>query len=226
MDVKSLDLKMLREPLEAALSAYENATGMKFEDFPDLILTPEKPNSARTVIPVTYETVKIGDLYALAFMQGDGTGDSKTYQLQDVVIPPEFQHSEKPERVIPRAKTGVVCEGFFPLFSLTSQGDIALFAASLDELGLVDTTLTRLWRLGQTDEEYARALQRKEITTPKVYLTVGESAEGKRMGDPHAIYYNRALPDALQVVGFLGTTDANNPLKEISESLVLPSRKE
>src|SRR3989344_1594424 len=161
MDINSLYLKTLRKPLEEALSAYETNMGIKFQDFPDLTLTPEKPNSARTIIPVTYGTAKIGDLYAIVFVKGDGTGDSKNYKLDDLTIPSEFQHTEKPERVIPRAKTGVICEGFFPLFSMTPQGYTVMFAASLDELSIIDKKITPLWRLGQTDSDYSKALHEK-----------------------------------------------------------------
>lgn len=224
MDVNNLDLKTLRKPLEEALSAYEANTGIRFQDFPDLTLTPEKPNSARTIIQVTYGTAKIGDLYAIVFVKGDGTGDSKNYKLDDLTIPQEFRHTEKPERVIPRAKTGVICEGFFPLFSMTPQGYTAMFAASLDELGIVGKTITPLWKLGQTDSDYSKALHEKAPSNPQISLTVGDSLEGKRIGDPHSVYYSRNIEDALQVAGFLGITDANSPIINSSKNWVHPSR--
>ena len=224
MNVNNLDLKTLRMPLEQALSTYEERTGIRFQDFPDLTPTPEKPNSARTVIPVAYGTTKIGDLYAIVFVKGDGTGDSKTYKLDDLTIPSEFQHTEKPERVIPRAKTGVICEGFFPFFSINPQGYTAMFAASLDELSIDDKTITPLWRLGQTDSDYSKALHGKVPSQPQIYLTVGETIGGKRIGDPHSIYYGRNIEDALQVVGFLGITDPNSPVLNISKNWILPSR--
>ncbi|MDP3734543.1 MAG: hypothetical protein Q8R37_04905, partial [Nanoarchaeota archaeon] len=173
MDVNSINLKTLRIPLEEALAAYEQRTGIKFQDFPDLTPTPEKANSARTVIPVAYGNARIGDFYAIVFVKGDGTGDSKTYKRDDLAIPLEFQHPEKPERVIPRAKTGVICEGFFPLFSMNPQGYTAMFAASLDELSINDKTITPLWRLGQTDSDYSKALHEKVAFKPQIYLTVG-----------------------------------------------------
>ncbi len=224
MNTHDIDLSTLRKPLEEALSVYEAQTGMRFQDFPDLALTPDKPNSARTVIPVTYKTAKIGDFYAVVFVKGDGTGDSKTYKLDDLVIPPEFQHNEKSERVIPRAKTGVICEGFFPLFSIAPQGYVAMFATSLDELGIIGKTITPLWKLGQNSLDYSKALHDKVPTNPQIYLTVGKSPKGERIGDPHSIYYAMAIEDALQIVGFLGITDPNSPVLDMSKDWKIPPR--
>lgn len=214
MNVNTLNLAVLKRPLEDALSAYKQSIGMEFKDFPDLTLTPEKPNSARTIIPITYENVKIGDLYVIVFAKGDGTGDAKTYTLDDLIIPKEFQHTEKPERIIPRAKTGITYEALIPLFSMTQKGYAAMFAVSLDELGIVDKTITPLWKLGQSDSDYSKVLHGEVSADPQIYFTVGESPDGKRVGDPHAIYYNphTEIEDALQVVGFLGIGDKNNPL--------------
>lgn len=221
MDVNNLDLRILRRPLEEALSAYETHPAIKFQDFPDLTLTPDKPNSARTIIPVICEHAKLGDLYVIVFVKGDGTGDSKTYKLDELIIPPEFQHIEKPERVIPRAKTGIIYEGFFPLFSMTPKGYIAMFASSLDELGIVNKTITPLWRLGQNDSDYSKELHGKESANPQVYFTVGKSSNRNRVGDPHSIYYNRNIEDALQVVGFLGIAGTNNPILDQSRNWML-----
>ncbi|RJQ16769.1 hypothetical protein C4573_01760 [Candidatus Woesearchaeota archaeon] len=214
------DLKTLKMPLEKALSAYEATTGMKFQDFPDLTLTPDKPNSARTIIPVTYGTAKVGELYAIVFAKGDGTGDSKSYQLENLLIPEEFRHAEKPERVIPRAKTGVIAEGCFPFFSLTPEGYTAMFAASLDELGIQDNAIVPLWKLGLNDADYAKALRDERRVHPQIYLTVGDSLQGTPIGDPHAVYYNRSTEDALQVVGFLGITDKKSPILHVSKQWI------
>lgn len=223
MNIKEADLKRLRVSLESALSSYEPLTGIKFQDFPDIILTPEKPNSARTVIPVTYNAEKIGDLYAIVFVRGDGTGDSKTYKSTDLIVPQEYVHTEKAERVFPRAKTGIISEGCFPFFSMTSQGDIAMFAISLDELGIEGKTITPLWKLGMSNQDYSKALHGKLQANPQIYSTVG-SINGQRVGDPHSIYYNRNSEDALQVVGFLGINNQNNPLAEISRNWILPTK--
>ncbi len=116
MEASDLNLRVLRESLEHSLRHYEEKTGMTFLDFPDLSLTPEKPNSARTIIPVAFEGSRMGELYTIVFLKGDGTGDSKTYIPEDVIIPLEFYHASKVERVIPRAKTGIIHEFCFPFF--------------------------------------------------------------------------------------------------------------
>jgi hypothetical protein len=211
MHIEPTDLLTLRRPLEDALSAYENITGLKFSDFPDLIHTPEKPNSARTIIPVTYKSAKVGDLYTIVFVKGDGTGDSKTYKLNELVIPSEFQFTDKSDRIIPRSKTGVIREGFFPFFSITPKGNTVMYAASLEELSLDGKTIAPIWRLGLNDADYSAALQNQEATTPQIYVTVGEAKDGKRIGDPHAIHYSRHIADAIQVVGFLSINDLDNP---------------
>jgi len=224
MNIHNLDLRSLRKPLEEALSAYASDTGLKFQDFPDLNLTPTKSNSARTIIPVTYSDVSVGELCVIAFVKGDGTGDSKTYQLKNLIIPSEFYHSEKSERVIPRAKTGIFCECCLPLFSITPQERAVMFAASLEELSLSGNKVTPLFKIGQTDEDYSKSILGEMSCNPQMYLTIGESPEGKRVGDPHSIYYKRSTEDALQVVGFLGVTDPENPILNISHKWILPKK--
>ncbi len=225
MDLTNFDLKALRKPLEDALSAYEVELGMRFQDFQDFALTPEKPYSARTVIPVVHKKTKVGDLYALVFQPGDGTGDSKTHRLEDLTIPLEYQHPEKPERVIPRAKTGVICEGFLPLFSLTPQGYSAMFAASLEELGLINKTISPLWKLGLALPDYSAALREETLAKPQIHFTVGTNL-GKRFGDPHSIYYPKNSEEALQVAGFLAISQLDNPLMEQAKKWKIPPQLE
>ncbi len=225
MKTEDLNLKEFREPLEQALSEYERLYDktIKFQYFPDFSLTPEKPNSARTVIPITYSGSKAGDMYAIVFLRGDGTGDAKTYALGSVKIPPELRHIEKPERVIPRSKTGVICEGFFPLFSMNSHGSAALFAVSLEELTLdSNQTVIPAWRLGQNKSEYLQAINFRLTILPRVYFTTGIDEEGNRFGDPHAIYYRVDAYDVVQVGGFLAVKDADNPLLGLTNEWTSP----
>jgi hypothetical protein len=223
MDINSVDLNYLRGPLEKSLYLYEVVAGIKFHDFADFSLTPEKPNSARTVIPVSYEGVKVGELYAIVFAKGDGTGDSKTFGLESLTIPSEYMHDTKPERVIPRSKKRVIREGFFPLFSITPQGNTAMYAASLDELSLVGNSVAKVWTLGLNNSDYSKVLDGKVIISPHVYSTVG-AQNGKRVGDPHAIYYDRSKPDALQVAGFLSITVLNKELLSIAKYWPIPKK--
>jgi hypothetical protein len=209
MNPEDVNLKELRKPLEGALMKYEMLyEGLRFGKFGDFALTPEKPNSARTIIPASYADSDIGDLYAIAFFKGDGTGDKRTYKLDEIVIPEKYQHEEKPERVIPRSKAGVFCEGFFPLFSMDrTQGSFMMHTNSLDELTVSGSppTVTYAWTLGLERSDYLHHMACKMGTQPKVSFTTGFDSSGKRFGDPHSIYDDVDL-DAVQVAGFLAIT--------------------
>ena len=69
MKPTDIDFAKLRKPLEEALHAYEDILSNKlhFQEFPDLALTPDKPNTARTIVPVKYNCDKVGDLYLISF---------------------------------------------------------------------------------------------------------------------------------------------------------------
>jgi hypothetical protein len=114
-------------------------------------------------------------------------------------------------------------EGCFPLFSMTPQGDIVMYAVSLDELGLEGRTVTPIGKLGMSSQDYSKALHSRSQDAPQVYLTVGNN-NGQRVGDPHSIYYHRNTEDALQVAGFLGINDPNNPLVKIARKWRLPTK--
>jgi len=217
MWIKEADLTEFRAPLEDSLIDYEpELGGIEFQDFPDLTLTPDKPNSARTVVPVTYAGSKVGDLYVIVFDYQDGTGDQSSYKLDDVVIPSEFQVGTMPERVIPRAKTGVVAEAFFPLFSRCPQGRVVPFAASLTELMLDEQNqVFPAFQLGQNLSAYAQAIRSNAQVSPVIEATTGTDVCGQRFGDPHAVYCARPVEDFVQVVGFLSCTDASSPLMAV-----------
>jgi len=220
-------LNSLRKPLKDALEGYEEYLGapVRFEDFPDFVLTPEKPNTARTIVPVSCSGRKAGDLYAILFQEGDGTGDAKTYSLGQLKVPDELKYREKPERVLPRAKTGVICEGFFPMFSMRDSKPV-MFTACLDELGIDSLNnpvrVVRAWYLGQGPTDYLRAVYMDHKTEPQVYFTVGNDKRGRRFGDPHSIHYGTRNVDALQVAGFLAINDRDNPLLPSTQKWILP----
>ena len=143
--------------IEHALRDYEDITGLKFWDVPEMELTPDKPYSARTSVPVAIKSAMVGNLVTLAFAKGDGTGDAKTFKLDDLAIPEALMHQDKPERVLPRAKTGIISEFCFPLFSIT-PGNWAPYTVALDELGVVNNTIAPIKRLGFDDDQYVKAL--------------------------------------------------------------------
>ncbi len=206
-----LDLPAFRGPLEEALRQYEvlHENQLNFSAFPDLVLTPDKPNSARTIIPVTHKETKVGEMYVIVFRPGDGTGDSKTYTLDQLRIPPKYRYIEKPARVLPRSKQGIICEGFFPLFSI-GQNHPEMFAVSLEELTVDDVsnlqTIVRAWTLNNGNQ-------------PTVYQTTGMDLQSRRFGDPHAIHN---ATNKIQVAGFLAVTDQESSLISIAKNWNLP----
>ncbi|MBI4174454.1 MAG: hypothetical protein HY517_02315 [Candidatus Aenigmarchaeota archaeon] len=224
MKPTDLDLPAMRKPIREALRAYADMYrgDVKFGDFHDMQLTPEKPNSARTTVPVAYKGLPPLDMYAIAFLPGDGTGDTSTYKLDDVFIPTWLQYAEKPERVIPRSKKGIACEGFFPLFS-AAAGRNYMFVNCMWELTIADSAgrnvVTHAWWLGSRPDRF-KVL---DPARPEVYFTTGTGKNGERFGDPHAIHYN---PNAepVQVVGFLAIKDAEHPIMEITGNWKLPPR--
>lgn len=217
-------LNIFENPLNNALGNYEDILKIKFENPTNFVLTPKKPNSARKIFQANYENSIAGKFYTIVFAQGDGTGDSKTYSSSQLIIPDEFKYQEKQERVFPRSKSGVFCEGFFPLFSLNPNKDIIMFASSLNELTLKGKKIIRLKRLGLNNEDYSNALDGNFSPRPKIDFTVWYSKDGTRYGDPHSIHYSKNLTDSLQVVGFLAI-DKDNPLLNKFKELYLSKNK-
>ena len=215
MKLEDLELDKLKNPLEESLRVHASLLDQElaFQDFPDFNFTPNKANTARTVIPVTYAGAKAGEMYVIVFLQKDGTGDDKTFKLDEIKIPPELRNGSKPERVVPRAKNGVIAEIFFPLFSLNRNNYVVPFAAHLDELTLNDEkTIIKALTLGQNRSTYLQAINSGLELIPKIKLTTGNDKKGKRFGDPHAIYYSAEVYDAVQVAGFLTIREETNPL--------------
>lgn len=236
MNSGDLDLPAMREPLREALAVYESHYGgdLRFGDFPELAPTPEKPNSARTVVPVSYKGLPPLDMYTIVFLPHDGTGDANTYPLGELDIPDYLQFAEKPERVIPRSKRGVDYEGFFPLFSVAG-GDCHMFASSLAELRTAGPEERAQWErmvpggkftwgiqvegfLGSYPSEFSQRLQAG--FQPQVWFTTG-TRNGQRFGDPHAIY-NPFESGLLQVGGFLAVKDEAHPIRAITGDWATP----
>ena len=232
MNGEELNLDNFRNYLKLALAAYAGELGdkkLRFEDFPDFQLTPDKTNTARTVVPVTYDEKEAGDLYAIVFTSGDGTGSSsEKYNLGNVNIPSEFRYDEKQDRVIPRSKAGVIAEMFFPFFSISTDAQefFVPFATCLEELTLDKANnIIQLCHLGQDPETYLGAMNSPLSLAPQAQLTVGnyqrkEDEDPKRIGDPHAVHYGggKNYDRLAQVGGFLAIKDKYNPLMRLIES--------
>lgn len=207
-------LPVFRQPLEEALRGYERVHRITFGTFLDIEPTPDKPYTAKTVVPVLCAGVSVGEMTVVVFIGGDGTGNQTTYDLHDVIISPDLRHVEQQDRIIPRSKKGIVAEGYFPLFTQRSN-DAALFpfAGSLEELTLDDSKqIVRAWTLG-------RGLYTPK--SPMAHFTLGTDAYGNRFGDPHAIYNQHR--GSVQVAGFLPILDERNPLLPITDGWILPT---
>ena len=212
--------------LEDVLNTYSQLGGgrIKFQKFNPFMLTPEKPNSARTIVPVTYNNTNIGDMCVIAFRHGDGTGDSKTYTVDSLTIPEYLICSEHQEKILPRKKEGVFCEGFFPLFTLLSENEYHKFAVSLELLTIDDTLALRTKcdslrkiviarYLGLEIREFYKTLRERSEVFPEIQYTCGYK-NNKRFGDPHAIHNGGSeyVDGYIQVAGFLAVKDAQKHL--------------
>ena len=221
VDSARLDLQGLSALANQALQKYEQMTGIVFDynDSP-FLLTPDKPNTARKVIQASYQGAPVGDLVAIVFLPEDGTGDDKTFKLDDLAIPQLLRYEERQERIFPRQKTGVEYEIFFPFFSLVHSG-IRMFAVTLEELTVQGSSrpfsIARLQCLGLSPIGYSRALIAND-EVPRMQLTTGYDENGVRFGDPHSIH--SAHGSGVQVAGFLAINERYSPLAVLATSLV------
>lgn len=219
MSDSSLDLRGMSEELKKGMEEYAELFSGYFSferNFPPLRMTPEKPYTARTEIPVHGSNKdSIGTLYALVFQFHDGTGDDKTFKSGDLIIPGRFQAMKDKRKIMPRSKKGTNVEAFFPFFT-ELNGRYFRHAVCLEELtvdnpenpetivtegtlGLKAADYTRALR-GENAEEYNAALSR-----PPLFLTCGYK-DGQRFGDPHSVHCSVPTAGA-QVAGFLAVPD-------------------
>lgn len=214
-EITGIKLKELEIPIHDALEQYQDLSqgSLTFEldDVGLLVPTPDKPNSARSQTVVRHLGEKIGDLYVIAFKPGDGTGDEKTYSLDDLVVGSGYPRATK---VVPRSKEGTHSEGHLSLLSQKIDdvhADPEKFAGRYDLLGLDGKVIKKMGELGHSTTVSLADL------TPITTLTVGwrDSRESidtplgrmsfqERFGDPHAVYNPN---NAVQVAGFLAISD-------------------
>ena len=207
-EVAGIALEDLEEPIMVALESYQDFTGGKVQfdvrNAGKLLLTPDKPNSARSTTEVTHLGERMGDLYVIAFKPGDGTGDGKVIGLDDV------DTGRYPRRVgvVPRPKTGIHAESHLTIVSQhidTPNSDPVLFVGSLSLLGLLEGRVVRLGQLGQPDSIFSENMSSgSQDVLPTATYTVGYKDE-VRFGDPHSVFNNH--PGAVQVCGFLAFTN-------------------
>jgi len=219
MNDSELDLRGMSAELKTVLEEYAELFSGYFSferDFASLRLTPEKPYTARTEIPV-YNNKKdsMATLYALAFKFHDGTGDDSTFKPGELELPGRFKPMENPGKVFPRSKQGIQVEAFFPFFTALGE-EYHKHAVCLEELTVDDPespqTIVTAGVLGLSPREYVYTLNRKKPVQPRhgsqsppLFLTCGYQDE-QRFGDPHAVYCS--VPTVgVQVVGFLAVPD-------------------
>ncbi len=153
----------------------------------------------------------------IAFKQKDGTGDTSQFALEDLTIPEYLRHTEKPWRILPRSKEGILVEVMLPLFTVFN-GDILPHTIHLLQLEAKDGRLGKTGNHGRLLRDYLNALNRKQASNPSILLTTGYRRNGERFGDPHAIYcpdlslYVNPDEELIQVVAFLSVRagDQNN----------------
>ncbi|MBI2550364.1 hypothetical protein HYV83_04255 [Candidatus Woesearchaeota archaeon] len=225
-----INLDTLPDLVNQMLPGYTTVEpGLEFGYVPLFVLTPDKSNTARTIVPVRYNGLAAGDLVVIAFRPGDGTGDESTYKVGQLAVHEDYKGAVQ-QKILPRAKTGIIVEGFFPLFTIAQSSllppedrhelpkDLVIrYAVALDEL-VVDSSGTQpIIRKGFLLGSDAFAFRHNGM--PAISLTTGYLANGERFGDPHSIHYRRAdkpnyFWDAIQtqVCGFLAIKGKENPL--------------
>ncbi|MDD5181923.1 MAG: hypothetical protein PHC66_01980 [Candidatus Nanoarchaeia archaeon] len=212
------DLRWIHQNLGRVLEGYEAyiGNGIELRAEGPFVLTPEKPNTARTIVTVWQDDEKLAKMFAILFKHGDGTGDANTYKPGQLIVPYYLQFENKPERIFPRKKD---CEEeiFLPFFSVIG-GKTYDNIVSLEEL-TVDSvenpkTIVRAKTLGSSVKEYENMICGADIKKQQPYhLRTTGYKNGARFGDPHAIYQRDDL-ESIQVAGFI-SLEKENPLIRI-----------
>lgn len=208
-EVAGTPLSDFEEPIHDSLRGYQQMANGSLEFDLDasrsLELTPDKPNSARSVTEVKHLGEAIGNLYVIAFAPYDGTGDESTYSAEYLAL---SDHLPKEAKVMPRPKNGIHSEIHLTLGAkfVNSDGGIRPYAGHLGLVGFKDDgSVGYIGRLGQSLTPFINALESLPAD-PTASLTVGhDDITGERVGDPHAVY--NLFGEIVQVAGFVAITD-------------------
>lgn len=199
-ELMGIALNKLEDPIRIALNTYQEISnnGLRFEidNAYKLVLTPDKPNSARSVTDAVFQEEKIGTLYVIAFKPGDGTGSQDYYQLHNLAVDPSYPTASL---IVPRNKIGVNSETHLTILSHDVENTHAeprLYAGTFDLLGLCGNSICKIGELGHSEKT--------DSSSPIATFTVGYKGS-KRFGDPHAVYSK--TPDAIQVCAFLAISE-------------------
>lgn len=213
--IAGIPIDRFRDPIQKVLETYEEKAGgdLSFDIVPasNLVLTPEKPNSARSATTANFKGNAVGTLYVIAFKPGDGTGDENTYQLQNLEVAEDYPRDA---RIVPRSKAGVHSESHLTVVTHTiedAHAEPVIFGGSFDLLGLKGQKVVKIGTLGQIDDGVA-------FPKPMATYTTGYKDRVERFADPHSVF--SLLPDRIQVCAFLAISEAINQKYEgILESL-------
>ena len=206
------------KPYRRILTPNKDRSEISFGDYEPPRRVEGKYYAARTEISLVYRERDVGNIVIICFKAGDGTGDESTYSLEKLKIPEEFFVSENPERVLPREKKGVYLEVAIPLGSIQER-KIFPYMISLEQLTIDNPesprTIKRSWHLGMKPQKYFDAIDGKIERLPSLHLTTWEE-EGRRHGDPHAIFSPQLqrLENITQIVGFLTIKHPEHPLRK------------
>ena len=209
MTGRTLDvpLDVCREVIPPALEHYteisQGEIAFDINTAEALVLTPDKPNAARSVSEVRHLGKTAGKLFVIVFVPGDGTGDESSVHLQSL----DTRGYPRSTKVLPQGKQAAHSEVHLTIASLSTAGDTAkpaLFAGNQHLVGQLGNALTKLGEVGQSVSAFQWALAGEEATGPAVTYTTGYREDGRRFGDPHALY--NPHPAAIQVCGFIAVT--------------------
>jgi hypothetical protein len=207
-EVANTPLSDFEEPIVDSLRAYQDRANGSLEFDLDaarsLELTPQKPNSARSVTEVKHLGEAIGNLYVIAFAPRDGTGDENTYSAEYLSI---SDHLPKEGKVMPRPKDGVHSEIHLALGAKFVRDErVRPYTGHLALVGFKDDgSVGYTGHVGQSLTPFISALEGGPVE-PTASLTVGQHGiTGERVGDPHAVY--NLFGEVVQVAGFVAVTD-------------------
>ncbi len=227
-EVAGVNLRDLEAPIYDALTRFSEETDGRvlfgyLEQAAQLELTPDKPNSARSSVPVYHEYEEAGTLHVIAFAPHDATGDDKTYTADRLVN----RHFPDDPRYYPRSKANAHAEAHLSILSqrIESHDDPVLFAGHLSLLGIFkrdyfgteENHLVEIGYVGMESHSFASAVRDgRSGTKPRATLTTGYRGElehpeapGERFGDPHALLNRSGL--AVQVAGFIAISPEAAP---------------
>lgn len=229
-EILGVKIDSLQEPIREALKGYseisQGQVDFDLDTAVELELTPEKPNSARSVSAVKHLGEIAATLYVIAFKPSDGTGDYNTYP-RGTLYTGDYPADAK---YYPRSKAAIDTEAHLTLVSKLIDSDIepVQYAGSLGVLGLIGRQISRIGFVGQNPDQFSNAMHGIDSSEPTTTLTTGyrdslgdlrKLKYTDRFGDPHAIV--NETPDTLQVCGFIGMP--SNSETPIADRLLIRS---